>query len=565
MSLRLRLLLATAVIALVALVGADVATYELLRSSLYRQVDSTLQTARKVVEPSIDPESAGGQGVPGAPAAGSTSPTAQRCQPFAGTPVATGGLPGGTVIEVRSPDGRTVYRCATSELGTQEAGYPTLPRRVTASGSPISEGDQAAVYFTAETGAGQEYRVLASVLTGGPAAGGQLIVAVPLGETLDVLETLRTLELIVTAVALAGVVGLGFWLVRVGLRPLREVERTAEAIAGGQLTERVPGEQARTEVGRLARVLNVMLGRIQQAIAERDETVEDLRTSEERMRQFVADASHELRTPLAAVTAYAELFDRGAADRPDDLRRVLHGIRSETSRMGRLVEDLLLLAHLDEGRPLVRERVDLGDLAADAVTAARVVGPDWPVELSVDGRVEAEVDGPRVRQVLDNLLANVRVHTPPGTAATVTVRTDDGEAVLEVADDGPGLDPADTRRIFERFFRVDPSRSRVHGGAGLGLAVVASIVESHGGRVTVGRSATGGARFTVHLPTRVRSAVPPPPTNAAGDRGALPGGTVDARAAEEAGPGAGGAIRGPRDDRAHPGSDGASERSGTPR
>ena len=251
---------------------------------------------------------------------------------------------------------------------------------------------------------------------GGPYTGGQLLVGVPLGSTVSTLDRLVGVELAVTGAALVAALLLGWWLVRVSFRPLRAIEGTAEAIARGELAERVPGEEARTEVGRLARALNAMLGRIERAFAQRDATEHELRASEGRMRQFVADASHELRTPLTAVSAYAELFEQGAATRADDLERVMHGIRTETARMGHLVEDLLLLARLDEGRPLEREEVELVGVAAEAVQTA------------VDGRarngpsaswrrrpVEIVGDRMRIRQVLDNLLANVRTHCPEGT------------------------------------------------------------------------------------------------------------------------------------------------------
>jgi two-component system OmpR family sensor kinase len=244
-----------------------------------------------------------------------------------------------------------------------------------------------------------------------------------------------------------------------------------------------------------------MFGRIERAFEERDHTEAELRASEARMRRFVGDASHELRTPLAAVSAYAELFDRGASRRADDLERVMSGIRGETQRMGHLVEDLLLLARLDEGRPLAREPIELVSLCAEAIRTASAVGPQWPVSLHAGTPVETVGDGARIRQVVDNLLANVRTHTPAGTSATVRVFTDGADAVIEVADNGGGLSEEEAAKVFERFYRADGSRSRQHGGAGLGLSIVASIVEAHGGTVlATGRPLPGGAVFTVRLP-----------------------------------------------------------------
>ena len=334
--------------------------------------------------------------------------------------------------------------------------------------------------------------------------GGQLVVALPLDDVEATLDRLVAVELGVALAAMAAAAALGWWLVRLGLRPLAQIEVTAEAIAAGQLGRRVPGEDARTEVGRLAAVLNRMLGRIEAAFAARDATEAELCRSEDRMRLFVADASHELRTPLAAVSAYAELFERGASERPEDLARSMAGIRAEASRMGELVEDLLLLARLDEGPPLRRGPVELVGLAAEAVAAARTVGPDWRIELHAAEPVGRREAG-RIRQVLDNLLANVRAHTPPGTAATVSVRREGPSAIVEVTDDGPGMTADQAARVFERFYRADPSRSRQQGGAGLGL----SIVAAHGGEVTAQAEPGKGARLIVRLPATPEDAEAP--------------------------------------------------------
>jgi two-component system OmpR family sensor kinase len=256
---------------------------------------------------------------------------------------------------------------------------------------------------------------------------------------------------------------------------------------------RVPNANTRTEVGHVATALNVMLGRIQTSFG-------DLQASENRLRRFVSDASHELRTPIAAVSAYAQLFKRGAADHPEDLDRVMDGIERETARMALLVGDLLLLARLDEHDPTALEPVELAGLAAEAVETARTVGPDWPLVFVADEPVEVMGDRDALRQVLDNLLANVRAHTPVGTAARVTVGTKVGAAFIEVADTGPGISEEQSALVFERFYRADPSRSRETGGAGLGLAIVATIVRAHGGRTEALTAPGGGALFRVVLP-----------------------------------------------------------------
>lgn len=505
MSIRLRLLLVTALVAVVALVAADTVLYTSLRSFLFSQIDNGLELSHRSVESSI---SGGAGAMEPPPEAGASTP---QCAPLDGAPVNTGGLAPGTFIEVRDAKNATIWTCTLRELGSSQVVPPSLPARITGFVANAADDREKTVYFTAAAERGDgAYRVRASILRSGPEAGGTLIVAVPLSGTDSTLDTLRNVELIVTAGALAVALILAWLLVRTSLQPLRDIERTADAITAGQLTERVPADSARTEVGRVARAFNVMLERIESAFAQRDRTEADLRASEERMRQFIADASHELRTPLAAVSAYAELFERGAAERPDDLRRVLQGIRVESQRMGHLVEDLLLLARLDEGRPLRLEPMDLVAAAGESVAAARVVGPEWPVVLRAAAPVTIEADPLRIRQVIDNLLANVRVHTPPGTSATVTVASDGRRATVTVADDGPGLSQADAARIFERFFRADPSRSRQHGGAGLGLSIVEAIVHAHAGTVEVSSEQGGGARFSVSLPVHGPQAVPPP-------------------------------------------------------
>jgi two-component system OmpR family sensor kinase len=309
------------------------------------------------------------------------------------------------------------------------------------------------------------------------------------------------IELIVTAISLLVAAALGWLLVQLGLRPLRDVERTALVIAsGGNLDHEVPGADRPTEVGRLAAALNTMLGRIRGAFAERDAKERALEASEAKMRRFVADVSHELRTPLAAVTAYTELYERGARDRPEDLERALRGISLEAHRMGELVEELLLLAHLDEGRPLDLRRVDVVEIVVDAITAARAVSPQWPIALRVTDVVNVNADASRLRQVFDNLLTNVRTHTPAGTSTSVEVGIEEGQATIVIADDGPGMTPEQASRVFERFFRADPSRSRLSGGAGLGMAIVDALVTAHDGHIALDTAEDRGVRITVSLP-----------------------------------------------------------------
>jgi two-component system OmpR family sensor kinase len=280
---------------------------------------------------------------------------------------------------------------------------------------------------------------------------------------------------------------------------------TATAIAGGDLSRRVDEQDGTSEIGQLGVAFNGMLTQIEGEVAER-------RASEERLRRFAADASHELRTPLTSIRGYAELFRRGAADRPEDLALTMRRIESEATRMTSLVDDLLLLARLDRKRPLERNPVDVGRIVHDVVAGERVVHPDREYRLEADG-VRVLGDEARLRQVLLNLIANAASHTPAGTSIEVAVRSERGEAVIEVADHGEGLTPEDAERVFERFFRVDAARARGDGGgSGLGLAIVAAIVDAHGGRVEVESTPGHGARFRVRLPGAERADAPEPAT-----------------------------------------------------
>jgi two-component system OmpR family sensor kinase len=297
----------------------------------------------------------------------------------------------------------------------------------------------------------------------------------------------------VTLLVIGSVGALAWWVVRLGLRPLEEIGETASHIAAGDLTRRVERAEPRTEVGRLGLALNAMLSRIEEAFAER-------KASEERLRRFLADASHELRTPLTSIRGYAELFRRGADSRPEDLAKSMDRIEQESARMGLLVDDLLLLARLDQGRPIERDHVDLAALAADAVTDARAIDPNRDITLEAPPSAALEGDEVRLRQVTANLLSNALMHTPPGTPIEVRVAVDGTHATLEVADHGPGLHPDDVARVFERFYRSDPSRTRESGGAGLGLSIVKAIAEAHGGSVEVVTAPGQGATFKVALP-----------------------------------------------------------------
>jgi two-component system OmpR family sensor kinase len=312
----------------------------------------------------------------------------------------------------------------------------------------------------------------------------------------DVDESLDRLLVVEGLVILGVLLALGFvgWaLVRVGLRPLDRIGHTAGRIAGGDLSHRVESTDPRTEVGRLGVALNAMLDRLETAFSERQ-------ASEDRLRRFLADASHELRTPLSSIRGYAELYRMGATREPDELERSMGRIEGEAARMGVLVEDLLTLARLDEIADAPHVEVDAAALARDTADDARATAPDREVTLRADGPALVSGDPDQLRQVLANLVRNALVHTPAGTPVEIAVQAAGPSVRLEVRDHGPGLPEDETDAIFERFWRAEAGRERGRAGAGLGLAIVAGIVDAHGGAVAARNAEGGGAAFTVTLP-----------------------------------------------------------------
>ena len=322
---------------------------------------------------------------------------------------------------------------------------------------------------------------------------GTVVLASDLGRVDLTVRRLVALQVAIGLLVVIGVTMLGRLLVRSSLRGLVEVEEAASEVAAGRLDRRVPERDPRTEVGSLGASFNRMVAQVQSAFQARQ-------ASEDRLRRFVADASHELRTPLTSIRGFAELHRQGAVTDADDVARLLRRIEDEATRMGVLVEDLLVLARLDQHRPLERADVDLAVLAGDAVHDARAVQPERPVDLDVPGPVHVRGDEARLRQVLANLVANALRHTPPDARVRVRVVRAGGEAVVEVADEGPGMAPEVAERAFERFYRADASRTRASGGSGLGLSIVASLVEAHGGRVELDTASGRGAVFRVVLP-----------------------------------------------------------------
>jgi two-component system OmpR family sensor kinase len=348
-------------------------------------------------------------------------------------------------------------------------------------GQPFTVGDV--------DGDSDRYRIVTAPLQNG----GVIVDARSLEQAYDVMRMLGKVLLVSFLTSIAIVIAL-VWLVgRWALRPLEDVIGTAQQIGAGSLDTRVEVSSSAPDVERLAEAMNTMLGRLEDAFAAKDR-------SEARMRQFVGDASHELRTPLAAVIGYAELYQEHMARTPEQVDRVMGRIVAEGTRMQSLVEDLLLLARLDEGRPLARDAVDLAALVEDSVSAIRVIDPSRTFVLSsACGDVEVIGDGVALRQIVDNLLANVVAHTPPGTRAEVTLAVDGDAAVLTVSDDGPGMSDEHRARAFDRFWRAELARSRP-GGSGLGLAIVAELVRAHGGSIDVESAPGEGCTFMVRLP-----------------------------------------------------------------
>jgi two-component system, OmpR family, sensor kinase len=486
MSLRTRLLLGMVVLVAAGLAAAAVVTYEEQRSFLLDRVDQQVQSALgpaafELRLPGNRPARAPGRRFPLAGAFGRRPPG-----------LGPASLPPGTFGELIGPGG-TVLRRRSFTYGEATPPPPKLPAHIPTShaGAPLR-----LFTLTSSSGPAMRYRAAAVGVTGGDT----LIAAVPLREAEDTLHRLVMVEVLVGGGVILALVLLGWMVIRVGLRPLERIGRTASEIAQGDLSRRVSPSDQRTEVGRLGRSLNDMLGQIERAFTAR-------RQSEDQLRRFLADASHELRTPLASIRGYAELFRLGAADDPATLERAMARIESEAARMGVLVEDLLSLAALDQAPVRPRVSVDLGELAAHAAEDTRVTAPDRDVLVNVDEPAVAVMGDPdQLGQLLANLMRNAVLHTPDGTAIEIGVRRADGLARLDVRDHGPGVPEGAGDQLFERFWRTEGGRSRGKGGAGLGLAIVKAIATAHGGSVHATNLPGGGACFEVSLP-----ALPPAP------------------------------------------------------
>ena len=418
-------------------------------------------------------------------------------------------------------------------FGYQQATSPALLPDLSGVKSWLAANPQQAMTIPAQSG-GQQWRAMGldvpvtNNLTGAQSTG-TIIVATDVATVYGTLQKLIWVDTIVSVAIIAVLAGVGYAVVRSNLQPLVEIEETAEEIAAGHLNRRVPERDPRTEIGSLGRSLNIMLSQIETAFHAREESEAAAHQSEERMRRFVADASHELRTPLTAIRGFAEYYrqrgglvshwDHEQLDAeptargltPSDLDRIMQRVEKEAARMGLLVEDLLLLARLDQQRPLAHQPVDLLTLAADAVHDARLLAPARTIGLSVQPGAAFLVigDEPRLRQVIGNLMSNALTHTPDGTPIEVSIgsgtldpRVNDPTpaVILDVTDHGPGMTTEQAHRVFERFYRADQARTRATGGSGLGLAIVNALVAAHGGIASVRTAPDQGATFRVTLP-----------------------------------------------------------------
>ena len=461
-SVRVRLLTGLVVLVTLGLAAVDVVTWGALRSFLMARVDGQLDATRRPVEA----EMAGASTV---------------AQFTSDVGVVRRGLPPGVFLQIRGPGGRIL----TTVTPTDSAGTELNP--VVPDPLPKPRGARAVSPIQTVGGSpGTRFRL--EVFNA--RFNTSVIVAVPLNSVTDTLHRLVGVSLVASAVTLAAVVLLALVVIRVGLHPLDAMAATASDIAAGDLSRRVAHADGRTEVGRLGLALNAMLGQIEAAFSNRQ-------ASEERLRRFVSDASHELRTPLTSIRGYAELFRSGAADRPDDLAKAMGRIESEATRMGGLLDDLLLLARLDQGRPPEAAPVDLAALAGDAADDARAAIPGTVISVDTPGPVVVTGDAHQVRQVLVNLVANAQKHTPVGTPIVVRAFAEHDMGVLEVADQGPGLTPEQVDRVWDRFWRAERTPAA---GSGLGLSIVSAIATAHGGRATVQSQPGRGATFRVTFP-----------------------------------------------------------------
>jgi two-component system OmpR family sensor kinase len=507
MPLRVRLVVLMTTLVTVALVVAGFTATASLRGYLLDRVDSQLKSAAQQISDRAASDGVGNNEFHSNRTGAGGTDGADGTAEGGGAPPAGGG-PGGAYnqgVLPTQPYYAVIFNAAGSQIGMVQGttGVPDIPKIDSAEAAKRGSSP-----FTVGSSTGSAtWRVVLMPLAG--ATGETVATAISLSDVDNTLSHLEILESAIGLVILVLLAGIGYLAVRRSLQPLIEVERTAEAIAAGDLARRVPEGDPRTEVGGLSIALNTMLSQIEAAFRSREQSADDARESENRakqsenrMRRFITDASHELRTPLTSIRGFAELYRLGAVNEAG-IERVMSRIEDESKRMGLLVEDLLLLARLDQQRPLQRDLVDVLTIASDAVHDALILAPDRDFSLVVNSSEPLIVvgDDARLRQVVGNLVTNAVTHTAAPASISVRVAsTPDANVTIDVTDTGQGLSEEDAQRVFERFYRVDESRSRIVGGSGLGLSIVAALVAAHGGTVEVVTAPGQGSTFRVTLP-----------------------------------------------------------------
>ena len=469
-SLRNRLTVGVLVLSAFGFAGAGFGAQILLKDYLMKQVDEQLLsvvggTATRLDQAGIAHDEAD-----------DTSATTTR----AATPLNR--VPTSISVTVLDPFGNLVGGIGGDLNSNQVTDYVKglLPGQVAAFGSKP---------FTLDA-PGADFRVATTVL---PSSLGSVIVAQSLSDFDKTTHRIGVVFLLIGGLVLIFIAFASRQVIKLSMKPLEKIEATAEKIAAGDLSARLENFEPDTEVGRLSTSLNTMLSRIEESFAARTE-------SENKLRRFVADASHELRTPLTSIRGFAELHRQGAVPDGEKTRELIARIEKESMRMGYLVEDLLMLARMDQSRELVIADVDLSHLVKEAVSSAQAAGPDHPVTMDIAHDVHTQGDADKIYQVVTNLLANARAHTPSGTPIHIATYSDESGSYVTVADKGPGLSPEDQARIFERFYRVDSSRQRSGSeGSGLGLSIVDEVMKAHGGTVSVASELSNGATFTLHF------------------------------------------------------------------
>ena len=476
-SLRNRLILATLGLAAIAIAASDFAASNSLRTFLINQADSQLNEVVQTSMLRLDRA-----GIDSANQDGDGDENGFRpLRPL-------GAVPTTTAVTLLDISGNVIGR-----IGGEFANSIDLNEFKKLTPEKVDSLNELPFTISGDDGE-TDIRAIARSL---PSGEGTVVISVALDSVDKTVAGLRGIFILISFIVLISIAIVARSLIKLTLKPLNQIEKTAAAIAEGDLSARLPEVNSRTEVGRLTGSLNTMLSRIEESFTIRTE-------SENKLRRFVADASHELRTPLTAIRGFAELHRQGAVVGEEKTKELVSRIEKESIRMSSLVEDLLLLARLDQSRELTFDAVDINHLVKEAVASAQAAGPGYEITVSsTNDEVFVLGDSMRIHQAIANLLANARTHTPVGTKIAVNISQGDLETKISISDNGPGLSEEDQKRVFERFFRADPSRVRVGGeGSGLGLAIVDAVMKAHGGRVEVNSKIGAGATFTIVFPQK---------------------------------------------------------------